>query len=203
MSDSLRLHGLEYARLPCPSPTPGAYSNSCPLSRWCHQTISSSVIPFSSCLQSFPASESPKWCQLKDRQREKALKKGTNEKSVDWSRNLRWKKYSHFLMLALICIVQPGDQRGTKSIRRGRDNMDSVFSFGVGPPSHLSILCVPNKTLSCNQAVALILCFKSLLQQDWTEEITHSSDTPSLTNKNKSLQKHTPGCTPSKALRKG
>ena len=58
MSDSLRPHGLQYTRLPCPSPTPRAYSNSCPLSRQCHPTISSSVIPFSSCLQSFPASES-------------------------------------------------------------------------------------------------------------------------------------------------
>ena len=51
-------HGLEHARLPCPSPTPAAYSNSCPLSQWCHPTISSSVIAFSSCLQSFPASGS-------------------------------------------------------------------------------------------------------------------------------------------------
>ena len=56
MSDSLRPHGLEHARPPCPSPTSGDYSNSCPLSRWCHSTISSSVIPFSSLLQSFPAS---------------------------------------------------------------------------------------------------------------------------------------------------
>ena len=46
MSDSLRPHGLQHARLPCPSPTPGACSNSCPLSQWCHPTISSSVIPF-------------------------------------------------------------------------------------------------------------------------------------------------------------
>ena len=51
-------HGLQHAWLPCPSPTPGVCSNSCPLSRWCHPTISSSVIPFSSHLQSFPASES-------------------------------------------------------------------------------------------------------------------------------------------------
>ena len=58
LSDSLRLHGLQYARIPCRSPTPRAYSNSCPLSLWCHRTISSSVIPFSSCLQSFPASGS-------------------------------------------------------------------------------------------------------------------------------------------------
>ena len=52
MSDSLRPHGLQHTRLPCPSPTPGASSNSCPLSRWCHPTISSSVVPFSSCLPS-------------------------------------------------------------------------------------------------------------------------------------------------------
>ena len=58
MSSSLQHHGLQYARPPCPSPTPGAYSNSCPLSQWCHPTISSSVVPFSSCLQSFPASGS-------------------------------------------------------------------------------------------------------------------------------------------------
>ena len=56
MSDSLRPHGLQHTRLPCPSATPGACSNSCPSSRWCHLTISSSVVPFSSCLQSFPAS---------------------------------------------------------------------------------------------------------------------------------------------------
>ena len=55
MSDSFQPHRLQHTRPPCPSPTPGAYSNSCPLSRWCHPTISSSVIPFSSCLQSFPA----------------------------------------------------------------------------------------------------------------------------------------------------
>ena len=56
MSNSWQHHGLQLARLPCPSATPGACSNSCPLSRWRHPTISSSVIPFSSCLQSFPAS---------------------------------------------------------------------------------------------------------------------------------------------------
>ena len=56
MSDSLQPHGLQDARPPCPSPTPGVYSNSCPLSQWCHPVISSSVIPFSTCLQSFPGS---------------------------------------------------------------------------------------------------------------------------------------------------
>ena len=58
MSNSLLLHGLQHASLPCPSPTPRAYLNSCPLSQWCHSTISSSVVPFSFCLQSFPASGS-------------------------------------------------------------------------------------------------------------------------------------------------
>ena len=58
VSDSLRPHVLQHTRLPCPSPTPGVYSNSCPLSRWCHPTISSSVVPFSSCPQSFPGSRS-------------------------------------------------------------------------------------------------------------------------------------------------
>ena len=55
MSNSLRPHGLQHARLPCPTQTPGGCSNSCALNQWCHPTISSSVIPFSSCLQSFPA----------------------------------------------------------------------------------------------------------------------------------------------------
>jgi len=58
VSDTLWPHGLQHARLPCPSPTPGACSNSCPSSQWCHPTISYSVIPLSSCLQSCPASES-------------------------------------------------------------------------------------------------------------------------------------------------
>ena len=58
VSNSLQPHGLQHTSLPCPSPTPGICSNSCPSSQWCHPAISSSVIPFSSCLQSFPASES-------------------------------------------------------------------------------------------------------------------------------------------------
>ena len=58
LSDSLWPHGLQHARLPCPSPTSGACSNSCLSSQWCHLTISSSVVPFSSCFQSLPASGS-------------------------------------------------------------------------------------------------------------------------------------------------
>ena len=58
VSDSLRPHGLQHTRLPCPSPTPIAYSNSCPSNWWCHPNIWSFVVPFSSCLQCFPASGS-------------------------------------------------------------------------------------------------------------------------------------------------
>ena len=64
VSNSLRPHGLQHARPPCPSPTPRVYPNSRPLSQWCHPTISSSVIPFSSCLQSFPESGSFPMSQL-------------------------------------------------------------------------------------------------------------------------------------------
>ena len=64
VSNSLWPHGLQHARPSCPSPTPGVYPNSCPLNRWCHPAISSSVIPFSSHLQSFPASGSFQMSQL-------------------------------------------------------------------------------------------------------------------------------------------
>ena len=64
VSDSLWPHRLQHSRPPYPSPTPGVYSNSCPLRQWCHPTISSSVVPFSSCLQSFPASGSFQMSQL-------------------------------------------------------------------------------------------------------------------------------------------
>ena len=64
VSDSLRPHELQQARPPCPSPTPGVYSNSCPSSQWCHPAISFSVIPFSSCPQSLPASGSFPMSQL-------------------------------------------------------------------------------------------------------------------------------------------
>ena len=64
ISSSLQPYGLQHARLPCPSSSPGICLNSCPLSRWCHPNISSSVVPFSSCPQSFPASGSFRVSQL-------------------------------------------------------------------------------------------------------------------------------------------
>ena len=64
VSDSLQPHEQQHTRYPCPSPTPGVHPNPCPLSRWCHPTISSSAVPFSSCPQSFPASGSFQMSQL-------------------------------------------------------------------------------------------------------------------------------------------
>ena len=64
VSNSLRPHGLQHIRPPCPSPTPGVYSSSCPLSRWCHHIVSSSVVPLASRPQSFPASGSFLMSQL-------------------------------------------------------------------------------------------------------------------------------------------
>jgi len=64
LSDFLQPHELQHARPPCPSPTPEVHSNSCPPSRWCHPAVSSSVVPFSSCSQSLPASESFPMSQL-------------------------------------------------------------------------------------------------------------------------------------------
>ena len=82
MPDSLRLHESHHARPPCPSPTPGVHSNSCPSSQWCHPAISSSVIPFSSCPQTLPASESFPMSQLYS-----AIKKNTFESVL-----MRWMK---------------------------------------------------------------------------------------------------------------
>ena len=83
MPDSLWLHGLQHTRFPCPSPSPGACSNSCPWSQWCHPTISSSVIPFSSCLQSFPSSGSFPMSQL-PHQVDKVLELQFQHQSFQW-----------------------------------------------------------------------------------------------------------------------
>ena len=83
MSDSLQPQGLQHARLPYPSPTPGAYSNSCPSHWWCHPTISSSAIPFSSCLQSFPASGPFEWISSLY-QVAKALEFQLQHQSLQW-----------------------------------------------------------------------------------------------------------------------
>ena len=93
VSDSLRPHESQHARLPCPSPTPGVHSNSCPSRRWCHPAISSSVVPFSSCPQSLPASESFPMSQLfpwgGQRTRVSALASFLPKNTQDWP-PLQW-----------------------------------------------------------------------------------------------------------------
>ena len=85
MSNSLRPHGPQHARPPCPSPTPRVYSNSCSLSRWCHPTISSSVVPFSSHLQSFPASGFFQWVSSNEHQVAKVLEFQLQHQSFQWT----------------------------------------------------------------------------------------------------------------------
>ena len=87
VSDSLWPHESQHTRLPCPSPTPGVYSNSCPLSRWCHPAISSSFIPFSSCPQSLPA-----------------IRVFFNESTLC----MRWPKYWSFSVSISPCNEHPG-----------------------------------------------------------------------------------------------
>ena len=93
MSDSLRPHESQHARAPCPSPTPGVHSDSCPSNRWCHPAISSSVVPCSSCPQSLPASESFLMSQLftwgGQSTGVSALASFLPKKSQGWS-NLEW-----------------------------------------------------------------------------------------------------------------
>ena len=80
---------MQHARLPCPSPAPEAYSNSCPLGRWCHPTSSSSVVPITSCLQSFPASGSFPISQL--------ISSGSKSIEVSYSSSLQWVFKTDFL----------------------------------------------------------------------------------------------------------
>ena len=93
VSDSLRPHESQHTRPPCPSPTPGVHSNSRPSSQWCHPAISSSVVPFSSCPQSLPASESFPMSQLfawgGQSTGVSALASSLPKKSQDWS-HLEW-----------------------------------------------------------------------------------------------------------------
>ena len=102
MSDSLQPHESQHARPPCPSPTPRVYSNSCPSSWWCHQAISSSVVPFSSCPQTVPASGSFPMSQLfawgGQSTGVSALASFLPKKSQDWSPS-EWTVFSVNLLL--------------------------------------------------------------------------------------------------------
>ena len=107
MSASLRPPGLQHTRLPCPSLSPGVCSNSCPLSRWCHPTISSSVVPFSSCPQSFPASGFFPMSQVF---------------SSGLALRIRWPKYWSFSF-----VISPSNERESSANNNKRSCFHSGF----------------------------------------------------------------------------
>ena len=126
VSDSLQPHGLQHTRFPYPSPSSGACSNSCPLSRWCHPTISSSVIPFS-CLQSFPESGSFQMSQFftsgGQRIGASALASVLPMNIQDWS-PLRW--------TGLISLLSKGSQESSP-LSQFESISSLAFSFLHGP----------------------------------------------------------------------
>ena len=126
MSNSLRLHELQHARPPCPSPTPGVHPNACPSSRWCHPAISSSVIPFS-CPQSFPASESFQMSQLfASGGQSIGVSVSTSVlpmNTQDWS-PLGWTGWSP---------CSPGDSQESSPTLQFKSINSSVLSFLYGP----------------------------------------------------------------------
>ena len=118
VSDSLWPHELQHARPPCPWPSPGVHSNSCPSSQWCHPAISSSVVPSSSCLQSLPASESFRMSQLfawgGQSTRVSALASFPSKKSQGWSPS-QWTGWISLVLhdcKSLWCLSHAGFHHG-------------------------------------------------------------------------------------------
>ena len=122
MSDSLRPHGLQHVRSPCPLPTPRVYSNSCPLIWWCHPTNSSSVIPFSSKFQSFLASGSFQMSQL-FASCSQSIGVSASISVLQWILRTDWKWQPTPVFL-------PGESHGWKSLvgysPRGRKELDTT-----------------------------------------------------------------------------
>ena len=125
VSDSLQPHEPQHARHPCPSPIPGAHPNPCPLSRWCHPTISSSVVPFSSCSQSFPASGSFQMSQLA-----KVLEFQLQHQSFQWTH--RTDLFSDELVGS---PCSPRDSQESSPTTQFKSITSSVLSFLYSPNS--------------------------------------------------------------------
>ena len=127
MSDSLRPRDLQHARPPCPSPTPGVYPNSCLLSQWCHPTISSSVVPFSSCLQSFPASGSFQMSQL--------FTSGGQSIGVSaWHHSFQWTPRTDLLQDGPVgSPCSPRDSQESSPTPQFKSINSSAFSFLYSP----------------------------------------------------------------------
>ena len=132
MSNSLWPHGLQHARLSCPSPSPRAFSNSCPLSRWCHPPILSSVVSFSFCLQSFPATGSFPVSQLLD-QVAKVLELQLQHQALQWLFRI------DFLQDWLVWSpCSPGDSQKSSPAPRFKSINSLALSLLYGP-THIHI----------------------------------------------------------------
>ena len=134
LSDSLWPHGLPHASLPCSSPTPGACSNSCPLSQWCHPTILSSVIPFSSCPQSFPASGSFPVSQF-------FASSGQNI-GASTSASVLPMNIQNWFSLGLIGLISLQSKRLFKSLFQDHSSKASILRHHLHY-NHIKIFCVP------------------------------------------------------------
>ena len=137
LSNSLWPHGLQHARLSCPSPSPGICSNSCPLSRWCHPTISSSVVPFSSCPQSFPASGSFPWVSS-SHQVAKVLELQPQHQSFQWVFRVISFRIDCLWTLCRFCSLPSGWQDGLQQLQAFTLSVvqsfhHKYFSFPVVP----------------------------------------------------------------------
>ena len=137
MSNSLQPQGLQHARPHCPSPTPGAYPNSCPSSRWCHPTISSSVVPFSPCRQSFPASGSFQMSQFFT----------SSPKYWSFSFNISpSNEYSGLISFKMdwldLLAIQPRDPQESSPTPQFKSISSSVLSFLYSPtPTSIHDYC--------------------------------------------------------------
>ena len=140
LSDSLRPHELQHARPPCPSPTPRVYLNPCPSSRWCHPTISYSVVPLSSCPQSLPASGSFQMSQL-SHQVAKVLEFQLQHQSF------RWTSRTDFLKDGLVgSLCRPKDSQESSPTPQFKSINSSALSFLHSP----TLISIHNHWKNCS-----------------------------------------------------
>ena len=156
MSVSLRPHESQHARPPCPSPAPGVYSNSCPLSRWCYPTASSSTVPFSFCLQSSQHQGLFKWVN--------SLHQVAKVLDIQlWHQSFQWIFRTDFLFNGLVgSPCSPRDSQESSPTPQFKSINSSALSFLYGPTLSLSLhFCFVGKVMSLlfNMLSRLIIAF--------------------------------------------
>ena len=173
MSDSFWPRGLQHSRLPCPSPTPRACSNSCPSSRWCHPIISSSVVPFSSCLQSFPASG--KHWLLSNYQ-----KKGSKAELYNSHESLEVKKRYYWVFFwtpvtSLLSLIPQSHSLNPNDCltQEGKKIYELTFSTYLKPLSYSWISSLINSSPQAMRILAPLYVVSKLVPQFTSELNTH------------------------------